>query len=59
MVLVLGREMKHFNRNKKDNTIVTAAAKVFSLATILVVATGVGAACGVSCELTGVHFAII
>ena len=47
MVLVLGREMKHFNRNKKDNTIVTAAAKVFSLATILVVATGVGAACGV------------
>jgi hypothetical protein len=55
---VLGREMKHFNRNKKDNTIVTAA-KVFSLATILVVATGVGAACGVSCELTGVHFAII
>lgn len=47
IVFVLGREMKHFNRNKKDNTIVTAAAKVFSLATILVVATGVGAACGV------------
>jgi hypothetical protein len=30
--------MKHLNKSKKNNTIVTTAAKVFSLATILVVA---------------------
>ncbi|MDQ3882634.1 MAG: hypothetical protein M3243_01095 [Thermoproteota archaeon] len=47
MLFVLGTEMKHNNLNNKNksknNTIVTAA-KVFSLATILVVAVGVSTA---------------
>jgi hypothetical protein len=37
---MLGTEMKHVNK-KKNNSILTATAKVFSLATILVVAIGV------------------
>jgi hypothetical protein len=33
--------MKHLNNNKKKNNIIVTAAKVFSLAAILVVAIGV------------------
>jgi hypothetical protein len=42
MLFVLGTDMTHINNYKeKNNTIITATAKVFSLATILVVAAGV------------------
>jgi hypothetical protein len=43
-IALLGIEMMHLNNNKKKNNSIVTAAKVFSLATILVVATGVGAA---------------
>jgi hypothetical protein len=37
-MFVPGIEMKHLNNNKKKNKTIATAAKVFSLATILVVA---------------------
>src|SRR5918912_563007 len=44
IVSVLGIEMKYLNNNKKKNNSIVTAAKVFSLATILIGVAGIGAA---------------
>src|SRR3712207_4234796 len=41
IIFVLGTEMKHLNNNKKKNNTIVTAAKVSSLATIIVIAIGV------------------